>query len=88
MGLHHGLKIGYGMLSLALSLVHNVMLLYHVQAYTNVFELDRTSFVVAELAFLIWNSVNDLLFGWLSDSFAANKRLTSQGSDNIERRLK
>uniref|UniRef100_A0A1I8F3G5 EXS domain-containing protein n=1 Tax=Macrostomum lignano TaxID=282301 RepID=A0A1I8F3G5_9PLAT len=39
----------------------------HVDAYVNVFQVDKASFWLAELLFLVWNSVNDYVFGWLSD---------------------
>nr|XP_006007445.1 PREDICTED: transmembrane protein 180 [Latimeria chalumnae]XP_014350880.1 PREDICTED: transmembrane protein 180 [Latimeria chalumnae] len=66
----------YGSLSLFVSVLHNVFLLYYVDTFVSVYKIDKVSFWIGETVFLIWNSFNDPLFGWLSDrSF-----LTSQQS--------
>jgi hypothetical protein len=88
---------GYGGLALGMSLVHNVMLLYHVDAYTHVFGIPHGHFVAAELVFLLYNSLNDFIWGWLSDSgpLGATKALKDgQGTraaaaqDVVHRRLR
>ncbi|KGL74348.1 Transmembrane protein 180, partial [Tinamus guttatus] len=57
----------YGSLSLFVSILHNVFLLYYVDTFVSVYKIDKLSFWVGETVFLIWNSLNDPLFGWLSD---------------------
>ncbi|XP_029106131.1 transmembrane protein 180 [Scleropages formosus] len=57
----------YGSLSLFISILHNVFLLYYVDTFVSVYKIDKVSFWVGETVFLIWNSLNDPLFGWLSD---------------------
>ncbi|XP_035590782.1 transmembrane protein 180-like [Oncorhynchus keta] len=57
----------YGSLSLFVSILHNVFLLYYVETFVSVYKIDKLSFWVGETVFLIWNSLNDPLFGWLSD---------------------
>lgn len=57
----------YGSLALFISVLHNVFLLYYVETFVSVYKIDKVSFWVGETVFLIWNSVNDPLFGWLSD---------------------
>ncbi|XP_036407519.1 transmembrane protein 180 [Megalops cyprinoides] len=57
----------YGSLSLFVSILHNVFLLYYVDTFVSVYKIDKVSFWVGETVFLIWNSLNDPLFGWLSD---------------------
>ncbi|XP_030630157.1 transmembrane protein 180 [Chanos chanos] len=57
----------YGSLSLFVSILHNVFLLYYVETFVSVYKIDKLSFWVGETIFLIWNSLNDPLFGWLSD---------------------
>lgn len=57
----------YGSLALFISILHNVFLLYYVETFVSVYKIDKVSFWVGETIFLIWNSVNDPLFGWLSD---------------------
>ncbi|XP_006630969.2 transmembrane protein 180 [Lepisosteus oculatus] len=57
----------YGSLALFISILHNVFLLYYVETFVSVYKIDKVSFWVGETVFLIWNSLNDPLFGWLSD---------------------
>lgn len=57
----------YGSMALFLSIAHNVFLLYYVDMFVNVYKIDKASFWIGEVTFLIWNSINDPLFGWLSD---------------------
>ncbi|XP_066927531.1 transmembrane protein 180-like [Clytia hemisphaerica] len=59
--------IAYGGLALFISLLNNVFLLFYVTTFLTVFEIDSTSFYIGETIFLVWNSINDPLFGWLSD---------------------
>nr|CAB3267057.1 transmembrane protein 180 [Phallusia mammillata] len=57
----------YGSMTLFLTVVHNVFLLYYVDMFVSIYRIDKLSFWIGELIFLIWNSVNDPLFGWISD---------------------
>lgn len=57
----------YGSLALFVAILHNVFLLYYVETFVSVYKIDKVSFWVGETVFLIWNSLNDPLFGWLSD---------------------
>ncbi|XP_053709908.1 transmembrane protein 180 [Synchiropus splendidus] len=57
----------YGSLALFTSILHNVFLLYYVETFVSVYKIDKISFWVGETVFLLWNSFNDPLFGWLSD---------------------
>lgn len=57
----------YGAMTLFLSLTHNVFLLYYVDVFVNVYKIDKVSFWIGEVIFLLWNSINDPLFGWISD---------------------
>uniref|UniRef100_A0ACB8F9T8 Transmembrane protein 180 n=1 Tax=Sphaerodactylus townsendi TaxID=933632 RepID=A0ACB8F9T8_9SAUR len=61
------IAVVYGSLSLFISILHNVFLLYYVDTFVSVYKIDKLSFWIGETVFLIWNSLNDPLFGWLSD---------------------
>lgn len=60
-------RIAYGSMSLYVAILHNVFLLYYVDIFVSVYKIDRNSFWLGEAIFLVWNSLNDPLFGWLSD---------------------
>ncbi|XP_042192873.1 transmembrane protein 180 [Callorhinchus milii] len=65
----------YGFLSLFVSILHNVFLLYYVDTFVSVYKIDKVSFWIGETVFLVWNSLNDPLFGWLSDrSFLSSQK--------------
>ncbi|XP_029934101.1 transmembrane protein 180 [Myripristis murdjan] len=69
----------YGCLALFTSILHNVFLLYYVETFVSVYKIDKISFWVGETVFLIWNSLNDPLFGWLSDrAFLSSPQVGSQ----------
>lgn len=57
----------YGSLALFVSVLHNVFLLYYVDTFVSVYKINKAAFWVGETVFLLWNSLNDPLFGWLSD---------------------
>ncbi|XP_077992698.1 transmembrane protein 180-like [Glandiceps talaboti] len=57
----------YGSLALFLSISHNVFLIYYVDMFVSIYKIDKVSFWVGETIFLVWNSLNDPLFGWFSD---------------------
>ncbi|XP_028937013.1 transmembrane protein 180 isoform X1 [Ornithorhynchus anatinus] len=81
----------YGSLSLFVSILHNVFLLYYVDTFVSVYKIDKLSFWIGETAFLIWNSLNDPLFGWLSDRvFLSTQEIGAEISppDVILKRLK
>ena len=61
------LAISYGSVSLFSAVLHNVFLLYHVEMFVSVYKIDKFSFWICEAIFLLWNSCNDPIFGWLSD---------------------
>lgn len=61
------LEVAYGSMSFFTSVLHNVFLLYHVDMFVSVYKIDKVSFFIGEIVFLLWNCINDPLFGWLSD---------------------
>ena len=65
---HLSLETIYGSLTFFTTILHNVFLLYHVDIFVSVYKIDKFSFWIGEAIFLAWNSLNDPLFGWVSDS--------------------
>ena len=69
----------YGAITFFNTILHNVFLLYHVETFVSVYKIDKASFWIGETIFLLWNSFNDPLFGWISDK----KYLTSTAVSSI-----
>jgi len=61
------LGLHYGSIALFTYILHNLFLLYHVDMFVSVYKIDKLSFWIGETIFLVWNSCNDPLFGWISD---------------------
>jgi len=64
---HNQVILFYGSMSFFLTLIHNVFLLYYLDMFVSVYKISKSSFYFGEIVFLIWNSINDPFFGWLSD---------------------
>lgn len=83
---HHfvSLETAYGSVTLFTSLLHNIFLLYHVDIFVSVYKIDKSSFWLGETIFLVWNSLNDPLFGWFSDKkFLSPSLSKNNNSSNI-----
>lgn len=88
----HGImskRIGlhYGAMAFYTAVLHNLFLLYHVDIFVSIYKIDKFSFWISEVIFLVWNSVNDPLFGWISDRKYLSKG-NRNDSDVITTRLK
>ncbi|BHF58745.1 hypothetical protein SprV_0100170000 [Sparganum proliferum] len=79
-------SLAYGVIFFCTSLLHNIFLVYHVQAFVSGFGLSKLSFWSAELIFLVWNSINDPLFGWLLDKNLLQESNTSSGASILTAR--
>ena len=77
----------YGLLSFFLALIHNVFLIYHVDVFVYSYQLDKSAFWLGEVAFLLWNSLNDPLFGYLADSDIVVQNVKIEREQIIQRRL-
>ena len=58
----------YGAVMLASSALHNVFVTYYLALFSAHAALTPAWFFGGQAAFLVWNAVNDPLFGWLSDT--------------------
>ncbi|KAK7465945.1 hypothetical protein BaRGS_00037483 [Batillaria attramentaria] len=75
------LETAYGSIAFFTSILHNVFLLYHVDMFVSVYKIDKMSFWIGEAVFLVWNSVNDPLFGWMSDRHFLGNHATKEHSE-------
>lgn len=74
------LETAYGSVTLFTSILHNIFLLYHVDMFVSVYKIDKFSFWIGETIFLVWNSLNDPLFGWFSDKKFLNLPILKKNS--------
>ena len=59
--------ISYSISSFASACLHTLFISYYVDVFRNWYYLEDDAFYWGEFIFLIWNSVNDPLFGWWFD---------------------
>ncbi|TKR93338.1 hypothetical protein L596_007813 [Steinernema carpocapsae] len=52
----------------ALSLMQVVFMFYYVKVFLNVFKLNQWWFNVAQALFMVWNAINDPIFGYIQDA--------------------
>eukprot|EP01114_Cavostelium_apophysatum_P001315 TRINITY_DN11119_c0_g1_i1.p1 TRINITY_DN11119_c0_g1~~TRINITY_DN11119_c0_g1_i1.p1 ORF type:complete len:474 (-),score=86.24 TRINITY_DN11119_c0_g1_i1:66-1487(-) len=57
--------VAYATSAFSAAALHNVFLIYYVDVFLNVYHLQTGWFYFGETIYMIWNSVNDPLFGWL-----------------------
>ena len=62
--------VAFGATMLASAALHNIFATYYLDFFLSVVRVNHAAFYGAQLLFLAWNAVNDLLFGWLSDRLA------------------
>lgn len=60
--------VAYGGISFLISSLNNIFILFYMSTYLYVFKIDSTSFYIGETLFMVWNAVNDPMFGWISDN--------------------
>ncbi|XP_041368158.1 transmembrane protein 180-like [Gigantopelta aegis] len=78
----------YGSMAFYITILNNVFLLYHVDMFVSVYKIDKLSFWIGEVIFLAWNSLNDPLFGWMSDrKYLSGTSKFSSGPEVILQRL-
>ncbi|XP_023244064.1 transmembrane protein 180-like isoform X1 [Centruroides sculpturatus] len=77
----------YGSLALFLSILHNIFLLYHVETFVSIYKIDQQTFWIGETIFLLWNSLNDPLFGWISDKHFLTKKVSNSGTAIVIHRI-
>ncbi|XP_068749576.1 transmembrane protein 180-like [Montipora capricornis] len=60
--------LAYSATTLAATMMNSVFNFYYVKIYLNVYKISNYWFNVAQVVFLIWNAINDPLFGYFQDS--------------------
>uniref|UniRef100_A0A0N5B0J4 Major facilitator superfamily domain-containing protein 12 n=1 Tax=Syphacia muris TaxID=451379 RepID=A0A0N5B0J4_9BILA len=50
-----------------MSVLQTLFMFYYVKVFLNVFKINEVWFAIAQILFMIWNSINDPLFGYVQD---------------------
>ena len=80
--------LGFGTTMLASAALNSLFVTYYLEMFTRVAELDGGWFFVGQTVFMLWNMLNDPLFGWLTDRGYFSPRGTSSTSTSVlNRRL-
>eukprot|EP00935_MAST-01C_sp_MAST-1C-sp1_P002126 g2126.t1 len=62
--------LAFGSTMLASAMLNNIFVSYYLDFYLNVVRISPAAFYIGQGIFMAWNSVNDLLFGWISDQWS------------------
>lgn len=76
------IQLFYGSFSFYITIINSLFILYHVDAYVNLFKINKNEFWIGETIFMIWNCLNDPLFAWLSD-----RSLLADSQNNLNTKL-
>ena len=50
-------------------MLHSVFMYYYVKVYLNLYHVTEAWFQTAQILFMIWNAINDPLFGYVQDNY-------------------
>ena len=64
----HAKSVAFAATSLGAHIINPVFSFYYVKVYLNLFHVSEPWFQVAQVIFMIWNAINDPLFGCLQDN--------------------
>jgi len=70
--------LAYGLVMLGSSCLNNIFVTYYIELFCYIFEISSSWFFAGQILFMIWNTVNDPVFGVLSDWLVTNKGKKSQ----------
>ncbi|XP_065832470.1 transmembrane protein 180-like isoform X2 [Oscarella lobularis] len=60
--------LSYSATTLAAQLMHTVFNFYYVKVFLNHYKISDSWFYFAHTTYMLWNAVNDPVFGWLQDN--------------------
>ncbi|CAH1795088.1 unnamed protein product [Owenia fusiformis] len=64
----HMPSVAYSATSLAAAMMNSVFMFYYVKVFLNRYNISQWWFEVAQIIFMIWNAINDPLFGYWQDN--------------------
>ncbi|NXO86945.1 MF13A protein, partial [Sitta europaea] len=64
----HANALAYSMTTLGAGMMNSIFNFYYVKLFLNRYKISESSFHVAQVVFMIWNAINDPLFGYIQDN--------------------
>ncbi|XP_067329167.1 transmembrane protein 180-like [Anolis sagrei] len=66
-GIHRN-ALAYSMTTLGAGMMNSIFNFYYVKLFLNRYKISETAFHQAQVVFMIWNAINDPLFGYIQDN--------------------
>ncbi|XP_042360917.1 transmembrane protein 180-like [Plectropomus leopardus] len=60
--------VAYSMTTLGASMINNIFSFYYVKLFLNKYKISEGAFHQSQVVYMVWNAVNDPLFGYLQDN--------------------
>lgn len=76
----------FGLAMFSSAALNNLFVTYYLQLYCD--QVEGGSFYFAHLVFMVWNSLNDPLFGWLSDNLGSGASPAAPASRALPRAVR
>lgn len=70
MAVIHWKAVAYATTSFAATMMNSVFGFYYVKIYLGRFHVEEAWFHTAQIIFMVWNAVNDPLFGYIQDNYS------------------
>ena len=55
----------YATTSFGATAIHNLFITYYIYLFLTIYQLEDRWFYIGEMIFMVWNSINDPLFGYM-----------------------
>ncbi|KAK6481759.1 transmembrane protein 180 [Huso huso] len=66
-GIHHN-ALAYAMTTLGAGMMNSIFSFYYVKLFLNKYKISEGAFHQSQVVYMIWNAVNDPLFGYIQDN--------------------
>nr|XP_040046927.1 transmembrane protein 180 [Gasterosteus aculeatus aculeatus] len=60
--------VAYAMTTLGSAMINNVFSFYYVKLFLNKYKISEGAFHQSQVVYMVWNAINDPLFGYLQDN--------------------
>ncbi|KAG8433090.1 hypothetical protein GDO86_017394 [Hymenochirus boettgeri] len=64
--------VAYSMTSLGAGMINSVFYFYYVKLFLNQYKVSEAAFHQSQVVFMIWNAINDPVFGYMQDNSKVN----------------